>query len=102
MEGLIPAREIAEVSGGGRYQFLKYIKLLKVLIAAIEYSYTIVVLILTQGPLILNDARATLVGVVSFGIGCAEAEFPGVYARVPSVLKWINDTMRGSMVGGIC
>ena len=74
----------------------------QVLIAAIEYSYTIVVLILIQGPLILNDARATLVGVVSFGIGCAEADFPGVYARVPSVLKWINDTMRGSMVGGIC
>ena len=55
-----------------------------------------------SGPLILNDARATLVGVVSFGIGCADADFPGVYARVSSVLKWIDDTMRGSNVGGIC
>ena len=101
MEGLIPARGIAEVSCGVDINILN-IKKSIVLIAAIEYSYTIVVLILIQGPLILNDARATLVGVVSFGIGCAEAEFPGVYARVPSVLKWINDTMRGSMVGGIC
>ena len=61
-----------------------------------------VTLIQTLGPLILNDAKATLVGVVSFGIGCADADFPGVYARVSSVLKWIDDTMKGSIVGGIC
>ena len=39
------------------------------------------------GPLV---ARNKLVGVVSWGIGCAEDGFPGVYARVSSVRDWIK------------
>lgn len=42
------------------------------------------------GPLVhIDDSdRATLIGVVSFGIGCATN--PGVYTRVTSYLGWIN------------
>jgi len=46
------------------------------------------------GPLIYyNKGRATVVGVVSTGIGCGEEKFPGIFGRVTSVLDWINDEL---------
>ena len=35
--------------------------------------------------------RATLIGVVSFGIGCADPNYPGVYAKTTSQLAWIKN-----------
>ncbi|KFH43498.1 Trypsin-like protein [Hapsidospora chrysogenum ATCC 11550] len=40
------------------------------------------------GPLV--DEQGTLVGVVSWGQGCAQAGFSGVYARVGSFVEWIG------------
>ena len=45
------------------------------------------------------DGRYTLIGVVSWGWGCAEAGQPGVYARITSVLDWINNV---SSAGNTC
>jgi len=51
------------------------------------------------GPLVTKEEASDgvtagqnyeLIGVVSWGIGCGEKEYPGVYARVSSVLDWIN------------
>lgn len=46
------------------------------------------------GPLICKvDGKYTIMGVTSFGLGCGEANAPGVYARVASLLPWIRRTM---------
>lgn len=47
------------------------------------------------GPLVVFDGtgRARLGGVVSWGIGCAEADYPGLYARVSSFAPWIASMM---------
>ena len=49
------------------------------------------------GPFICNDGgKAVLAGVVSWGYGCADAAYPGVYARTTYVLDWIKSQMVGS------
>ena len=45
------------------------------------------------GPLIANiNEKYTLVGVTSFGLGCAQKNSPGVYVRVSSFIDFINNT----------
>ncbi|XP_032522290.2 venom protease-like [Danaus plexippus] len=43
------------------------------------------------GPLMyqMSSGRWTVVGVVSWGLRCGEAEHPGLYARVDRYLEWI-------------
>ncbi len=44
------------------------------------------------GPLVCQDENAwRLVGVVSWGTGCAEPNHPGVYTKVAKFLGWIYD-----------
>jgi len=49
------------------------------------------------GPMVTaENGRQALIGVVSWGIGCANPSFPGVYARVTSVKSWIQSIASGT------
>nr|KAF6374951.1 plasminogen activator, tissue type [Pipistrellus kuhlii] len=46
------------------------------------------------GPLVcMKDDRMTLVGIISWGLGCGQKDVPGVYTKVTNYLKWIQDNM---------
>jgi trypsin len=53
------------------------------------------------GPLVLKeDGRYTVVGVVSYGNGCATPGYGGIYARVTNYLGWINSNVADGWCGG--
>lgn len=55
--------------------------------------------------MIRNGDIHTLVGVVSWGIGCARPEYPGIYAKASAVTSWISTVACnewGSSVNGLC
>ncbi|XP_037908323.1 trypsin-4-like [Hermetia illucens] len=42
------------------------------------------------GPLVLQNK---LIGIVSWGVGCARSEYPGVYSNVAILRQWIDQTV---------
>ncbi|XP_004522954.1 trypsin 3A1 [Ceratitis capitata] len=48
------------------------------------------------GPLVAYyRGVATLYGIVSWGIGCAQKDYPGVYAKVSALRPWIDEQLAG-------
>ena len=70
------------------YKFSEFRNIIIKIPASIEYTIFNYIII---GPLTFNyDGQETLVGVVSWGVGCAVKHNPGVYARITHVLPWIK------------
>ena len=47
------------------------------------------------GPMVcFQDGSWKLVGITSWGIGCAERKSPGVYTRVTDYLDWISEQIQ--------
>ena len=50
-----------------------------------------------------KQTRATILGVVSRGIGCASFNSPAIYGSVVKAYDWIKDTLtKESKEGGLC
>ncbi|XP_065138090.1 trypsin-like isoform X2 [Paramisgurnus dabryanus] len=50
------------------------------------------------GPLVVRqESRWIQAGVVSFGLGCGDPSFPGVYTRVSQYQGWIASVIRGDV-----
>ena len=49
------------------------------------------------GPLITMEAGGyySLIGVGSWGKGCADPLYPGVYSRITQYLSWIKENIKG-------
>ena len=56
------------------------------------------------GPLMLDNGNSdpVLVGVTSWGYGCADPDYPGVYARVSYFADWIKKQIKCARKGAFC
>lgn len=40
------------------------------------------------GPLVANGKQ---IGIVSWGMGCGDGSYPGIYSKVSELWKWIDE-----------
>jgi len=53
------------------------------------------------GPLLIeNKDKYEIVGIVSWGVGCGRAGYPGVYTRITRYLPWLKANLDGCVCTG--
>ncbi|KAK0144240.1 Transmembrane protease serine 5 [Merluccius polli] len=79
---------------------LKMLWVTVLLLVQRKYFYFILGLGDSGGPLVSKQGNQwILIGVVSFSVGCAEPNFPTVYARVSLYNDWINSHITDNQPG---
>ena len=53
-------------------------------------------LMVQESELAGGESNFVQVGITSFGVGCADPDFPGVYTRVSEYVDWIEENLRES------
>ena len=52
------------------------------------------------GPIVKENSngKAEVIGITSWGYGCAQDPFPGVYTNVAAFNNWIDDTIKSRFI----
>ena len=59
-------------------------------------SYNVYFIFSLQGPLVIRNSKGNVevVGITSWGFGCASPVYPGVYTNVAKYFDWIKNEIQ--------